>query len=425
MTRSMNTGATRQDSLFGGDQKRLRIKIFGITWLAYAAYYFTRQAFSAAKVGILADPTANQVLDKQMLGNLDALYLAGYAAGQFIWGHFADRYGPRVVVLGGMLLSVLATTIFGLTTALFLFIPLMIVQGLAQSTGWAPLCKNVSAFFPKRVHGRLLGAWSTNYAFGGLVAAPFAGWVAYSLVHSWRAAFFAGAAVLLLVMVLVVLFQRNSPDGSAAENTEKPEHVGVIAMFRAAFADRMVLTIGLCYFFVKPARYAILLWGPVLVTQSVPGVSAVTAVFVPVAFGIAGVIAPILIGYASDKAFQARRVPPCVLSLAGLVVVLALTSGVAASGSVVLITLGLALIGLTAYGADAMLSSVAAVDFGTSKHAAGATGFVNGCGSIGAILGGLLPGYLSTGGLFYTFAGTALIAALLLAPHWNRRPQAA
>jgi len=32
--------------------KRWRIQIFAITWLAYAAFYFTRKAFSVAKLGI-------------------------------------------------------------------------------------------------------------------------------------------------------------------------------------------------------------------------------------------------------------------------------------------------------------------------------------------------------------------------------------
>lgn len=37
--------------------RRLHIQIFAVTWLVYFAPYFTRQAFSAAKVGILGDPS--------------------------------------------------------------------------------------------------------------------------------------------------------------------------------------------------------------------------------------------------------------------------------------------------------------------------------------------------------------------------------
>ncbi len=61
----------------------------------------------------------------------------------------------------------------------------------------------------------------------------------------------------------------------------------------------------------------------------------------------------------------------------------------------------LAVIGLSVHGADAMISCVAAVDFGTSRHAGTAAGFINCCGSVGAILGGLLPGYVGTSALFY------------------------
>ena len=69
-----------------------------------------------------------------------------------------------------------------------------------------------------------------------------------------------------------------------------------------------------------------------------------------------------------------------------------------------------------------MISGAAAIDFGTSESAGTATGFVNGCGSVGAILGGLLPGYFDTLTVFFVFTGAALLASLLLVPFWNSRP---
>lgn len=417
--------------------RRWRLRIFVITWVAYAGFYFTRQTFSVAKVGILADPTVNLTLTKAMLGNLDALYLAAYAFGQFIWGALADRYGPRVVVLGGLAMSAVATALFGIVPALVLFAPLMIVQGLAQSTGWSALCKNVAQFFTISERGRVLGLWSTNYAFGGLAAAPFVGWIAYGVFGTWRAAFLAGAAVVAVVAVAFFVFQRNRPadvglppvdeyrkDETPTEAAPARPTVSVRDALRTALRDRMVLLLGASYFLLKPARYAILLWGPVIVIEQIPDASLLQAVFIPVAFGVAGLAAPILVGLASDKLFGARRIPPAVLSLLGLVVVLALFVPLTSTGSVPLMVLLLALIGLTVYAADAMISCTAAVDFGTSERAGTAAGFVNGCGSIGAILGGLLPGYLGTGALFYGFAGAALVAALLLLPRWNSRPAA-
>ncbi|WP_228770291.1 hypothetical protein [Actinokineospora alba] len=75
--------------------RRWRFRIFAITWIAYAGFYFTRQTMSVAKVGILQDPTVNLTLTKAVLGNLDALYLIAYALGQFVWGTLADRFGPQ------------------------------------------------------------------------------------------------------------------------------------------------------------------------------------------------------------------------------------------------------------------------------------------------------------------------------------------
>ncbi|MNN56284.1 hypothetical protein D3C81_1712050 [compost metagenome] len=81
--------------------------------------------------------------------------------------------------------------------------------------------------------------------------------------------------------------------------------------------------------------------------------------------------------------------------------------------------------GLTLYGPDSMISGAAAIDFGTAKAGATAAGFVNGCGSVGAILGGLLPGYFDSVTVFIVFAGCALFSALVLLPHWNSRPASA
>ncbi len=299
------------------DAARWRRRIFAVTWLAYAGFYFVRQAFSVAKLGILDDPAVDTVLTERALGVIDAVYLAAYACGQFLWGMWADRFGPRVVVIGGMIGAIAAACVMGVSSALLVFGGAMVLQGFAQSAGWAPLCKNMGSFFPVHRRGRVLGLWSTNYAFGGLAAPPFLGWIAYSVFDSWHVAFLAGAATLGVVLLVFVLFQKNTPrdaglapeedgtgpDGAPAEGARtvpgaapaqapavdtvtgaapaSGHRRGGLALYRETLRDRMVLTLGAAYFLLKPARYAILLWGPVLVSRRLPDVDKVGAVLIP------------------------------------------------------------------------------------------------------------------------------------------------
>lgn len=409
--------------------KRWRWQIFAITWLAYAAFYFTRKAFSVAKLGIEDDPSFS--LDRATMANLDALYLAAYAVGQFTWGILADRFGPRIVVFGGLLISAVAAAIMGTFATLPIFASCMVIQGLAQSTGWSGLCKNIGSFFATKERGRILGIWSSCYAFGGLVASPFTGWWAYSVFGDWRAAFISSAVVVAIVALLFLIFQRNTPqdvglppvedDHRTDQLTLDGKPASVFSCLKAVMGNRAVLILGLAYFMLKPARYAILLWGPVMVYERMPEIGKVASAVVPTSFEIAGLLGPVLIGIISDKLFGARRFPACIVSLIALAVCLALFVPTMQSGSVFLVVGLFFMIGLTLYGPDAMISGAAAIDFG--KGASGtAAGFVNGCGSVGAVLGGLLPGYFDTQTVFMVFTGTALVAIVLMLPYWNSRP---
>src|SRR5699024_9830913 len=244
------------------------------------------------------------------LGALNSAYLAAYAVGQFIWGAMAERYGTRVIVAGGMAMAGVSALLMGIVPAFWFFVPLMLVMGLSQSTGWSGLCKNIASFFPIRIRGRAMGFFSTSYAFGGLVAVPVSGWVAYSIFDNWRAAFGTGALVIAVTFVLFLIFQRNHPrevgvpDVDAAEEefdhpiqkrgrTRAPMPVVKVdgdkfrfsMLFAAVKQDPMVLRLGLVYFLLKPARYAVLLWGPVLVLEAMPELTNVTAVLAPVSFG--------------------------------------------------------------------------------------------------------------------------------------------
>ena len=156
--------------------ERWRRQIFSITWLAYAGFYLTRKAFSVAKNELKKPEVLG--LTKGQMSLMDGTYSAAYAAGQFIWGTLGDRFGPRRVVLFGMMASLLTCALMGVSKTAFLIGVLFTAQGLWQASGWAPLAKNMGEFFSQRERGTIMGFWCTNYALGGFIASVVAGYAA-------------------------------------------------------------------------------------------------------------------------------------------------------------------------------------------------------------------------------------------------------
>ena len=426
--------------LFGSNPtyERWRWQIFAITWLAYAGLYLTRKSFSVAKIGI-GEGTAIGLTQSQ-LAWIDGAFLVAYAIGQFLCGMAGDRFGTRKVLLIGMFVSVVTAIAMGLSSLAVIFGVLFFIQGFAQSTGWAPLSKNIGTFFSREERGTVMGLWSTNYAFGGLVASIIAGY--FGQRFGWRYAFLVPAAMLSMVWVLFLLLQINRPedvglppievyhgeqppaaDSDTVAVEEKHDSWKVIL---EVLANPMVLLLGAVYFCFKPARYAILFWGPKYINDKL-GTGMAESGFISAMFELAGPFSVILAGLVSDKIFGARRMPVSIICLLLLGVLLCFLDDLPSTRW--MLAGSLFLIGLLTYAPDSLISGTAAVDFGTKKGAATASGLINGCGSIGAIVGGTIPGFFQERwgwhGVFNLLAAAAVLAALLLLPKWNALPSPA
>jgi len=187
----------------------------------------------------------------------------------------------------------------------------------------------------------------------------------------------------------------------------------------------MVLRLGAVYFFIKPTRYAILFWGPLYVSESL-GTGMAESAFINAAFFLAGPFSVLAAGYASDKIFQSRRMPYCVISMFTLSILLFFFNDLASVQSSLVSAGLLFLVGFLIYGPDSLVSATAAVDFGTRKGASTASGIINGMGSVGAIAGGTIPGFFKDSwgwdGVFMFLSASVLIASLLMISKWNAVP---
>ena len=434
--------------------ERLRWRTFGVTWFVYAAYYFTRQSstFSVAKVAFADDPRVS--LARHQLGWIDAGSLTTYMFGQFLFGPLGDRFGPRRILVWGMAFSVIAAAASGFSTTFAAFFVFALIQGLAQSTGWSNVNKAMSSWFSLRERGAVVGWWCTHYTVGAAVAAGFAGWMMMyfgqvrtgaagaEVVPYWPGAFWGPAVVLTVAMVLTWLLLVNRPEDAglppieqyhgepqsiiSEEDRVDPPAEGSWRNIGEVLATPSIWLLALAYFSIKFARYSFLCWGPVYLSEST-GASAGASSVSTIAMSVGGALGVILTGYISDRFFQSRRAPVAVLSLLATVGIMFV--GLWPIREIWFMGAFFFFVGLFLFGPDSLVSSTASMDFGTKRGAGTATGFINGIGSIGGILGGYLPGKITTEANWTPIFNLMLIgltaSAIILFPLWRKKPPTA
>ena len=423
--------------------ERWRWQVFFITWLAYLGFYLTRKSFSVAKVDLIKPGVMGWT--KADLSLIDTSYLIAYAVGQFCCGALGDRFGTRKVILVGMMASIITGLLMGASHSIFLFGLLFGIQGICQSAGWAPLTKNMGEFFSQRERGRVMGFWCTNYALGSVVGGALAGLAAQA--YGWRYAFIVPALTLLVIWVLFLLLQRDRPEDVGLPSIEEyhgeaeavvstaddpvEEKEGSWQIILEVLKNKMVLLLGAVYFLLKPTRYLVMFWGPVYINERLGSKAAESGILGSM-FDLGGPLAVLLGGYVSDRIFQSRRMPISIIGMIGTAVMMIVFSMLPATK--LSLGLGFFAIGFLLYIPDSLVSGTAAIDFGTKKGASTAAGFINGCGSLGAVLGGTIPGWIEkvvgkehdTWHIIFISLGVALIlAAVLLLPKWNELPPTA
>lgn len=397
-----------------------RWRIFTATWLSYFGYYFCRKPFYTAKSTLTEDLGWNP----EMLGYIGAVYLIAYAAGQFMAGLAGNRWGPRVVLLTGMLITLVVNAAFGVTNSPWTFAALMGVNGLAQATGWSNNVGTMGSWFHRGERGTVMGFWATNFQVGSIVATPFAAWVLGEYGLRWS--FFAGSIVMLGVWTYFLLNQRNRPeDVGLAPVVDpvpprlpgdlEPEPVDEAHERRAFYVN--VLLIGTFYFFAKLIRYALWSWAPYLLDTHY-GLDKTQAGYYSTIFDVTGFIGTIGAGFVADRLFRSRLAELSFLFMAAMALSCLLLF-VMGTTSLTMFAICLGLIGFFLFGPDALLTGAGAVNVGSKKRAALAAGLISGLGSLGPILQELvLPHFMGkedVGAVFGILLGSSVLSLAALA----------
>ena len=389
-----------------------QVLVFSLTWLSYAAIYLTRKNFSVVK----SDLHNVAGLTVASLGAIDTCFLVCYAVGQFLSGWLGDRFGARAVICAGMMGSAITCFIFGFSEQAWLFALLFGLNGVFQSTGWANNIKAMEPWFDHADRGKIMAWWGTNQQLGGLFATVLAAFFLSQL--GWPSAFIAPAIVVAMVCVAIYFFL---PEPEILTRHNSLDQVSLAPRARMSYwqliNNHFLWALSISYFGLKLIRYSLLFWLPFYFhhAQNLP---VDMAGYISISFEVGGIAGSFVIGWISDRYFsfcRSRLIMPLILMLA------AVFYGYHHYAELGLIVncMFMLVIGFLIFGPDALISGACAQDIG-GEHTGSIAGFINGVGSVGAILQGFVTAYVSAmwgwPALFYVFFIVSLCSALLLVP---------
>ena len=399
--------------------RRLQSAAFALTWMAYASFYLTRKNFAVVKGRLEGDLG----FDIEHLGLIETLFLALYASGQFANGALGDKLGPRRVMGFGMIASAVTAWVCGLSGAVVVMGLAFGVNGYLQSTGWPNGVKTMGAWFGARSRGRVMGLWCTNYQVGGLVATALATFLLVEM--GWRWAFhipglwLAAAGAVILVFLVERPQDAGLPPVEEDETEEEavandPGRAGILQMLRVP----AVWALGTSYLGLKLIRYSLMFWLPYYLAKVLHYPEG-EAGYLSTAFEAGGIAGAIGTGWLSDRFFpknRARLLVPMLVVLAGALLLYREVSALGALPN----GLAMALVGFLLFGPDTLISGAAAQDVGKGASTGSAAGIVNGMGSCGAAMQGVVTAYVSVHlgweALFHVFTALSVFSAVALLP---------
>jgi len=379
--KGINSGLSKEQSVW-------RWKIIISTYFGYAGYYLTRKVFTISKTS-LADSFG---VGLDSIAHIWSIYLIAYMLGMFVNSFVGRRWGPRLLLLGGLGTSILINIRFGFTNSYSSFMVLMFFNGLIQASGWPGTVGGIAHWLRKKERGTIMGFWSTNYLVGNIVVKMLGGFLL--ALWGWRYAFWGATLVAFGIWWLIYFWQRTRPEDVGLEpivslDDEDNREVKASLEDRISFKKYLKLLLnpivplmGMSYFSIKFLRYALDSWLPTFL--NLQGLDKASSAYYSSIFDIAGFGGVVLAGFALDRFFKGRWEKVVLLMSLGLVAGYFVV--ISYGQNPVMLALSFGLVGFMLYGPDTLLCGAAAVQVAGEKNAVAVAAIVNGIGSIGPVI---------------------------------------
>lgn len=228
------------------------------------------------------------------------LSMAVWGISQPVTGLLLDSRGPRVVILGALLLLVAGLLAASASQNLWqLVLGYGILIGIADSgLAVAAFSLLVSRWFPRETRGRALGLVLAAIPAGGVLFAPLASDLANGV--SWRFAFLALAAIVALLALPLAWFLLKDHPGTGTPNAPKSSTGGLFSpdVLRAV-RTRPYWVLLLAYFACGASGFFLQGHLPAIAVEH--GFSRAAGAWGLSLIGVAGAVGAIAGGLAADR----------------------------------------------------------------------------------------------------------------------------
>ena len=242
----------------------LRWWIVGMVFMLTVINYIDRMTLSVLAPTIRAEFG----MSNEAYARVVTAFLIGYTISQALSGRVLDRIGTRIGFMVFVGIWTVASMLHAFARSAFQLSAFRLMLGVGEAGNWPGAAKVVAEWFPVRERAFGMAIFNSGSTVGAVLAPPVIAWVA--LTWGWRRAFFIGAGLSALVMILwYFLFHRPElhPRLSPGErqyimSDQGPPNEAEPRKWGSLFRHRQVWAVIAGRFFTDPIWWFLISWLP-------------------------------------------------------------------------------------------------------------------------------------------------------------------
>jgi MFS transporter, ACS family, hexuronate transporter len=196
----------------------VRWVIIGMICMITVINYIDRQTLS-----VLA-PTIREAfhMSNASYSRVVTMFLFGYTLSQAFSGKLLDRIGTRAGFMLFVGIWTIASMLHSVAAGVISLAAFRFILGIGEAGNWPGAAKAVAEWFPIRERAFAMAIFNSGSTLGAVIAPPVIAFVA--LNYGWRKAFFIGAGLSALLMV-VWYFYYYTPDKHPKLSEREREYI--------------------------------------------------------------------------------------------------------------------------------------------------------------------------------------------------------